>query len=321
MYYHLINHLILPNGWGCMEIRQLAYAAEAIREGTYKKAAEKLFVSPQTISKAVLALEVELGIVLVNHKRGHVKPTPFGLLFAERAWELVSDFVDLREMAQMYTREYSQAKSMSFAATCSPLLGMKLDTNLFSFFKESYQSLQLDLIHQHNENCRSALVERHVDASLFLGHMNSPGIQCRRITSLDMHVAFSLNHPLASKDILRLSDLQDIKLVQPYDICIKKRIICRHFGRHGYKHSFVDVDPSIEARLAALHRHACGMFVLKTTGFSKLYPRVVLKPLAGTERLRIPLCYAYQENSESLLPVEHLYLYLLKIAGEHDLFL
>lgn len=303
-----------------MEIRQLVYAVEAIREGTYKKAAEKLFVSPQTVSKAVLALEVELGIVLVNHQRGQVKPTPFGLLFAERAWELVSDFTDLSEMAQIYIREHSQAENMSLVSTYSPLMGMELDTGLLSGFHTAYPNLHLDLIQQHNESCRSALIERHVDTALFLGHMSCPGIRCRRILSLDMHVAFSSNHPLAAKDNIELKDLRGVKLIRPDDICIKKRIISRYFESHNHPYDFFSVEPSIEARLEALHGGNCGLLVLKTTEFLNLYPEVVLKPLSGTERLRISLYYAYQDNSENILPIEKLYLYLSHIATEHDLF-
>ena len=48
-----------------MELRQLAIFAAAAREKSYSTAARKLFISHSTVSRAVTALEAELGVRLV----------------------------------------------------------------------------------------------------------------------------------------------------------------------------------------------------------------------------------------------------------------
>ena len=45
-----------------MELRQLAIFAAAAREKSYSTAARKLFISHSTVSRAVTALEAELGV-------------------------------------------------------------------------------------------------------------------------------------------------------------------------------------------------------------------------------------------------------------------
>lgn len=64
-----------------MNLSQLYYYRELAREKSFKKAAEKLFISEPTLSVAVKNLERELGSDLVIRKRGNISLTEDGQEF------------------------------------------------------------------------------------------------------------------------------------------------------------------------------------------------------------------------------------------------
>lgn len=73
-----------------MELRQLAIFAAAAREKSYSTAARKLFISHSTVSRAVTALEAELGVRLVARISNNVVGlTPAGEALYEEAVRLV----------------------------------------------------------------------------------------------------------------------------------------------------------------------------------------------------------------------------------------
>ena len=63
-----------------MTLNQLNYYVEIVRQGSFTKAAEKLFVSQSTLSKAIRALEEEFQMELINRGAKEfqlMKPTAF----------------------------------------------------------------------------------------------------------------------------------------------------------------------------------------------------------------------------------------------------
>jgi len=64
-----------------MTFQQLAYAAEAARQGSINKAAARLFVSQSAVSHALKELEEELGVTLFRRNSRGVTPTADGREF------------------------------------------------------------------------------------------------------------------------------------------------------------------------------------------------------------------------------------------------
>lgn len=72
-----------------MEIEQLRYFIEVCRTKSFSDAADKLFVSQPTISKKIMALESELGVVLLSRQKHSVTPTAAGLYLKDSAEKII----------------------------------------------------------------------------------------------------------------------------------------------------------------------------------------------------------------------------------------
>ena len=78
-----------------MNIEQLQYICMVAKTNSITVAAENLYVTQQTISKAINKLETELGVVLMIRSHKGVQLTDTGKVFVEKASRIVRDFQEL----------------------------------------------------------------------------------------------------------------------------------------------------------------------------------------------------------------------------------
>ena len=78
-----------------MNVTQLKYLRAVISEGSFAKAAQALYVSPQAISKAIKALEEELRFPLFTREGRGIAPTDVAVRFSKQAEDAVRSFDDL----------------------------------------------------------------------------------------------------------------------------------------------------------------------------------------------------------------------------------
>jgi len=71
-----------------MDLRQLKYFRTIVDQGSFRKAADALHISPPALSLSIKGLEDELGVCLLDRKPGHIMPTSFGHSLYRRAIEI-----------------------------------------------------------------------------------------------------------------------------------------------------------------------------------------------------------------------------------------
>lgn len=74
-----------------MELRQLRYLVEVVRQGGFRRAAAVLHVAQPSISHQVRRLEAELGVTLLERGRGGTTPTPAGRALLDRAERMLAE--------------------------------------------------------------------------------------------------------------------------------------------------------------------------------------------------------------------------------------
>ena len=73
-----------------MNLHKLEYLVAISEEGNLTRAAEKLYVSQPALSKALSALEGELGILLMERRYAKLIPTPEGRIYIEAAKKMIA---------------------------------------------------------------------------------------------------------------------------------------------------------------------------------------------------------------------------------------
>ena len=83
-----------------MTLRQLEYLVAVVEEGSFTRAAERMYVSQPALSHQIKALERSVGGELLERLPGSVAPTPMGRAFLPRATEAVRAAAEARHEAR-----------------------------------------------------------------------------------------------------------------------------------------------------------------------------------------------------------------------------
>lgn len=78
-----------------IDLRSMKYALAVAKYGNFRKAAETLFLTQPSLTKAIQNLEETLGTKIFDRGKRHVEPTPLGRLFLARAEEILRSASDL----------------------------------------------------------------------------------------------------------------------------------------------------------------------------------------------------------------------------------
>ena len=115
-----------------MNIEQLQYMCAISQHKSITKAAESLYVTQQTVSKAIHRLEKELGFQLLVRNYNGIVLTENGKLFVERAQVILEQIQDLYYIAS------PEEASLSGTVTvyCSSYFIYRVASKMLTYFSK-----------------------------------------------------------------------------------------------------------------------------------------------------------------------------------------
>lgn len=145
-----------------------------VNEGTFTRAADRLDLSPQLVSKYVSQLEQHLGVRLLNRTTRKLHLTEAGSRYHQRASQVLDDIEDMEnQLGDLQTEAQGKLRisaPVSFATRhMAPLL---------TDFQNRHPAVDIDL--QLNDR-KVDIVEEGFDIALRIGHLKSSSLIARRI--------------------------------------------------------------------------------------------------------------------------------------------
>lgn len=296
-----------------MNFNQLSYLVEAARLGSFSMAATQLYVTPQTVSKALGEFEDELGITLFVRNGRRLVVTDEARLIAEKAENVLACVSDMEGLAaQLRSRSDAVPERIALAVASSPLRGVLVPECLLTPFSEQYPRVELVVRRNGSESCLTAVQQGLVDAAVTLGRTTREGLRWTQICPAVFDVTMSKNHPLAAHDAVSIAEVACFPVATPMDFRCAYRIIEHQFEARSAELPYTDVDPTPEAHREFLSMNGV-MFTAREPKLDALYPDAVTKPLVKADSISIPLCLVFREDNDnpaiSLLQFE-----LLRVA-------
>jgi LysR family cyn operon transcriptional activator len=146
-----------------VNLHQLRYLVATVDEGTMTKAAAACHVAQPALTRAVRALERELGVPLLRRRGRLVELTPDGHRIVESARRALSEIDRLEEIARSRRRE--RALITTVAAT--PTLEAELGAGLAPVFWRRHPELALRFVRcGSNEAVAAAVLDGRADVGL-----------------------------------------------------------------------------------------------------------------------------------------------------------
>lgn len=189
-----------------MTFEQLEYFIAVTELDTFLNAAESLHISQSSLSKQIIKLEKELGIMLLDRSRRSASLTEAGDLFYKDAKKLSLQYQEMLSKMNLY-RE-SNLKSLRVGTL--PILTQYHLTALFQKFSVRHPEIVVAIDEVEEINLLKGLEDGCYDLIIAREHMLDPQKQVIYPVASDELVAvLPVSHPLASAPALTLKDLQD----------------------------------------------------------------------------------------------------------------
>ena len=200
-----------------MNIQQLRYVVAIANSGTFREAAEKMYVSQPSLSISVRDLEKELGFKIFRRTSSGTFLTRRGMEFYEKAQELVKGF-DIFQ--NQYANPEEEKDEFSIASQHYDFLPPTITA-----FSERYPDYKnFRIFESTTVQILDEVAQGHSEIGIiYLNNQNKKGIMQRveklgleviELISFHTHIYLREGHPLAQKEELVMEDLADLPTVR-----------------------------------------------------------------------------------------------------------
>ena len=215
-----------------MEFRQLEYFCTISDLENFTRTAQALHVSQPSVTKAVKALEGELGLTLIDRSQKRVALTEEGRAFLVHARKILQDV----EAALRYMQRFrSEEGGGILRLGIPPMVEAYLFPELFMKFRKACPDVTLEV----REVADSLLVREQtelgeLDFGIVLGKGESFSLRETLMLNDHMSLCVSMNHPLAMEKTVSFRQLRKEKFIMQQPNTYPYRQVFQKCTEAGY---------------------------------------------------------------------------------------
>lgn len=192
-----------------MELKQLQYFVEFCKDKNFSRAAKRLYITPQGLSKSIRQLENELNIPLLEQNKGKLDLSPYGAFLERRSIALLNQAERLtRDIKLMY-----ESENTCIAINLSNSIRSIIYAEVHNKFRQLYPEIQLT-IHEYTDiECEKKLLDGEIDVAIAVGPLDQNLFQTYHLFNSPFTLIMHSSHPLANQKLVRFEDLHNEELV------------------------------------------------------------------------------------------------------------
>lgn len=218
----------MNNEW--LNLQYLSYALEVEKAGSISKAAENLFMNQPNLSKAIKELETMIGFSLFERTtKGVSATTEDGRIFLEFAKNILTQFKDMKSYFQKTNPKRSMfrisiPRASYIAEAFSSFINGIVDKDDFYIIFQETNSMEAIKSVTHDGYNLAIIRYRTLYEKFFLSVLLEKGLEYQEILEADRVIIMSVKNRLADKDILELSDLDNMIEIANNDFAIPHQL-------------------------------------------------------------------------------------------------
>lgn len=240
-----------------MELRVLRYFLAVAREENITKAAKQLHITQPTLSRQLMQLEDELGVVLFHRSKHHIVLTDDGMLLRRRAEEIVS----LSDKAERELQKKEAPISGEIAIGCGETLAnMKCLAEGIAAFHARYPDVTFDIYTGIADDVQEHMENGLVDFGMFIEPVDISVYNFLRMPCKEQWtVLMRRDHELSQKACISRDDLAGQTLI------MAKRKSVRNVVENWLGDRYTSVHVGVTMNLSASNKT---IFVEKKMGLA-----------------------------------------------------
>ncbi|CAI8285934.1 MAG: HTH-type transcriptional regulator GltC [Rhodospirillaceae bacterium] len=192
-------------------LTHLKYIDVVAREGSIRKAAEKLNITSTALNRRILSLEEEVGTSLFERLPSGVRLNTAGELFIQHIRYQMTDL----------SRVLSQIADLSGIRRGHVRLGAGQELvasflpEQIGLYRKQFTSVSFEIATANPNDSLRALREFEIDIAMLFDAVMPSDVQIVATVEQRVHAFMHKSHPLADKNSLRLQDCLNTKIMLP----------------------------------------------------------------------------------------------------------
>lgn len=295
-----------------MQLKSLKLFCDIVGRRSFSRAAAENGISQSGASQVVNTLEEELGVRLLDRTRRPFVLTPEGEIYYDGCRKLVQQYFALEEEVRTLSAEV--AGRVSVASIYS--IGLSHMNRFVQSFLKLHPKANVRVQYQHPDRVYELVESDQVDFGLVSFPKSTRAIKATPWREEPMVLVCAPQHPLAGKEKISLTDLQDLEMVAfESDLEIRAEIDRALTAAGVEVRTAMEFDNTETIKRAVEINAGVSLLPEPTVDREIAAGALVAKPLAGTE-LKRPIGIIQRRGKELGQTAQRFMRLLLKTASE-----
>lgn len=186
-----------------MTLNELRYIVAVSQEGSFRRAAEKVFVSQPALSLAIQKLENELGVQIFERSRTAVNSTAIGEKIIAQAQRALEELEQIRNIAIQGKDQLSGTLKIGAIYSVGPYLLPQL----IPLLKQLAPNMPLEMEENLTANLETQLQNGRLDVIIIALPFVIPSVATLPLYDEDFNVVVPLDHPWANRKQIKNTEL------------------------------------------------------------------------------------------------------------------
>lgn len=273
---------------------------EVVRQKSFSKAAEELFISQPAVSKHIKSLENQLGFALIQRGKGEFKLTEEGKLLyreAKRMANLIREAEDHIERLQKERQGFLRIGTSESYSKC-------LMPPLLSAFQSTYPLIKISLDVGNSEEIEKSLMTYQNDLALIAVTKVSSRFVSIPFLKEELVLITSPSHELAHRERISIKEIEDYPFIIRAKGSTTRKILLEAFKVTGIRPSLI-IEAGSSEFIKQWVSEGKGISIIVRRIVEEEVKRGILRMIPLEERLtlQVALLYLKEESANPVIRV------------------
>lgn len=212
-----------------MYIETLKVFCDLAESGSFSKAAVLNSITQSAVSQQIRSLENRFKVVLVERGRRNLALTAEGSAFLEASKEILNVYNTLGE--RLHELRDVVAGELKIASIYS--IGLHELPPVLKTFRQRHGEVEVCVEYRRSQQVYEEVLAGEVDFGLVAYPVRRPGLQIEIFSEDDLVMICHPSHPLAGRESIRLTELNEAKLIAFEPDVPTRKVIDRYLRESG----------------------------------------------------------------------------------------
>ncbi len=212
-----------------MEITQLEFFLKVVEEGSFSKAAERVYRTQPAVSTAIKRLEEEVGVPVFDRSQKTPTLTDAGEIIYDYAQRIIA----LRDQAREVVSELRALERGRVRIGANESTSLYFLPDLILKFRQEHPRVKVEIFRHPSERLPREVLDRNIDFALMAFEPTDTDLEAFPVLKDELVLITSPEHPLAGRDSVSVKDLgRESFLAHNVKAASRKKVIETFAAQH-----------------------------------------------------------------------------------------